>query len=78
MEVTEYVNKLVRAEHGIPMTNESDRLVDTGCDSFGIVMVLLELENKYGIYAKEELKKLDIEGITLGSILERIANASTK
>jgi acyl carrier protein len=49
-EIIPFVNKAIREEHGMPLVNGSDKLIDTGCDSFGVVMVLLALEDKYGIY----------------------------
>ena len=43
-EITEFVNKRIRHEHGKAMRDRADKLVDTGIDSFGITMVILELE----------------------------------
>lgn len=75
-EVTVYVNRIVREEHGMPMKVDEDKLIDTGVDSFGIVMVLLALEDKYGVYDKEELSKIVVEELTLGAIVNRVLNES--
>ena len=73
----EFINKVVREEHGMPMRTEEDKFVDTGCDSFGIVMVLLAIEDKYNVYSKEEMKGLVIEELTLGNMLDRIASENS-
>lgn len=73
----EFINKVVREEHGMPMRTEEDKLVDTGCDSFGVVMVLLAIEDKYKVYSKEEMKGLVIEELTLGNMLDRIASENS-
>lgn len=77
LAVKEFINKVVREEHGMPMRTEEDKLVDTGCDSFGIVMVLLAIEDKYKVYNKEEMKGLVIEELTLGNMLDRIASENS-
>ena len=77
LAVKEFINKVVREEHGMPMRTEEDKFVDTGCDSFGIVMVLLAIEDKYNVYSKEEMKGLVIEELTLGNMLDRIASENS-
>ena len=75
-ELIEFINDLVREEHGMPMTKLTDKLVDTGVDSFGVVMVLMGIGKEYDVY--NELDKEDIPNITLGSIIKRIQDESTK
>ena len=36
-EITQFVNKLIKHEHGKAMRDRADKLVDTGIDSFGII-----------------------------------------
>lgn len=77
-EIITFINRVVRAEHGMPMKNDDDKLVETGCDSFGITMILLELDNEYGVYTRDELKNIVIQELTLGTIVERVQNETRK
>lgn len=71
-DIVVFLNKTIREEHGMPLVNGNDKLVDTGIDSFGVVMVLLALEDKYGIYTKDELKAVIVEELTLDDIVNRV------
>ena len=75
-ELIEFINDLVREEHGMPMTKLTDRLVETGVDSFGVAMVMLEISREYDVYNQPQNE--NIPGITLGSIIKRIQDESTK
>ena len=77
-EITQFVNKLVRREHGKAMRDKTDRLVDTGIDSFGITMVIIELGSKYGILTDEQLTRVEIENLTLGSIIDMVLDENRK
>ena len=72
LAIKEFINKIVREEHGMPMRTEEDKLVDTGCDSFGITMVLLNLDQKYNAFNDEWIKNNPVEEWTLGSIIDRV------
>lgn len=71
-DIVVFLNKTIREEHGMPLVNGNDKLVDTGIDSFGVVMVLLALEDKYGVYTKDELKVVIVEELTLDDIVNRV------
>ena len=73
-EILEVLNQAIREEHGMPLVNDEDILIDSGIDSFGTVMVLNELCERYDVYCNEELKTTPILGLTLGDIIERIQN----
>jgi acyl carrier protein len=77
-EAVTFINDKVREEHGMPMRTDGSKLVETGIDSFGTVMILLELENEYGVYSKEELKTVAVEELTLGDMVNRILNEGNK
>ena len=77
-EITQFVNKLIRQEHGKAMRDRTDKLVDTGIDSFGITMVILELENEYGILTNEQLARIEIKDITLGDIIDMVLDENRK
>ena len=71
-DIVVFLNKTIREEHGMPLVNGSDKLVETGVDSFGTIMVILALEDKYGVYAKDELTTVVVEGLTLDDIVNRV------
>ena len=77
-EIIQFVNKRIRHEHGKAMRDRTDKLVDTGIDSFGITMVILELEMEYGILTDEQLTRIDIEDITLGDIIDMVLDENRK
>ena len=77
-EITQFVNKVIRHEHGKAMRDRADKLVDTGIDSFGITMVILELENEYGILTNEQLTRIEIKDITLGDIIDMVLDENRK
>ena len=71
-DIVVFLNKTIREEHGMPLVNGSDKLVETGIDSFGVVMVLLALEDKYGVYTKDELNTVAVEELTLDDIVSKV------
>ena len=77
-EITQFVNKRIRHEHGKAMRDRADKLVDTGIDSFGITMVIIELEGKYGILTNEQLTGVEIKDITLGDIIDMVLDENRK
>ena len=77
-EITQFVNKRIRHEHGKAMRDRTDKLVDTGIDSFGITMVILELEIEYGILTDEQLTTIEIKDITLGDIIDMVLDENRK
>ena len=77
-EITQFVNKRIRHEHGKAMRDRTDKLVDTGIDSFGITMVIIELEGKYGILTNEQLTRIEIKDITLGDIIDMVLDENRK
>ena len=77
-EITQFVNRRIRHEHGKAMRDRTDKLVDTGIDSFGITMVILELEMEYGILTDEQLTTIEIKDITLGDIIDMVLDENRK
>ena len=77
-EITQFVNKVIRQEHGKAMRDRADKLVDTGIDSLGITIVILELETKYGILTDEQLTRIEIKDITLGDIIDMVLDENRK
>ena len=77
-EITQFVNKVIRQEHGKAMRDRADKLVDTGIDSLGITIVILELETEYGILTDEQLTRIEIKDITLGDIIDMVLDENRK
>ena len=67
------INRLIRDEHG-KRVKPSDKLVDSEVDSFGLTMVLLELDELYGCFGKEWFKETSIPDLTIQDMLDRIEN----
>lgn len=71
------LNTFIRAEHGNRVTLE-DKLIDSGLDSFGLVMVLADMDGEYGCYGKSWFQEVNIPELTVKDLLDRIPNENTK
>ena len=89
-EVLSVINKLIREEHGNYVTMDS-KLQDACIDSFGVTVLFLELDSKYGKFNNEWFKSVTnwvdevdsdgtilVSGITIRDIVERALDESTK
>lgn len=66
------LNELIEEEHGIELT-ETDKLVDSGMDSFGTTMVLLALDQRFDKkFDANWTKSVNIDELTVKDILDRI------
>lgn len=73
-EVLTYLNKLIRAEKGNRVTEESTWL-DASVDSFGTVMVFMALDSKYdyfrkGGYGEDPFKEIPYTTLTVKEIID--------
>jgi len=69
------INKLIRTEHGTKVSIDS-LLKDSGMDSFGFSMVIMELDNKYGCFDNEWFDSNVDDNLTVRTLVERVLNAS--
>lgn len=65
------INELIESEYGESI-EEHQKLIESGIDSFGLTMVLVELDQKYNIYPKEVFRNLVFEKITAKSVIDDI------
>lgn len=71
-EILKYINKVVKKEHGKPVT-EDNCILDTELDSFSYAIFWLSLENKYGkFYTEEEVNKLDYSKTSIKTIIDKV------
>lgn len=71
-EILKYINKVVKKEHGKPVTEDSC-ILDTELDSFSYAIFWLSLENKYGkFYTEEEVNKLDYSKTSIKTIIDKV------
>ena len=73
-EILEYFNKLIREEKGNRLSIDS-RWKDADVDSFGTVIVFMEMDTKYGYFTKAGLgdnpfKEIPYDTITAREIVE--------
>ena len=77
MEALEYMNELIREEHGNRVTMES-KWSDAEVDSFGTTMVFLAMDEKYGCYSNDWFRSVtNWKDMPVIEILERITNEGT-
>ena len=61
-EILEVINNLIVEEHGEKITEE-DSIVDSGVDSFGIIVVFTSLENMYPNFVFGTEKEMNLKYI---------------
>lgn len=71
------INELIESEMGTPITEE-DKIIDSGIDSFGMSMVILELNGKYGVYNQTEFENLDFANLTMADAIDRVLEEEQK
>lgn len=79
-EILDFINKLVREEHGNTLTIE-DLFIKSDMDSFGTTMVFMELNEKYGCFEDKWFRALSIDDwkvLTVKDLIERVTNEGSK
>ena len=69
----EFVVKVLE-EYDADDTELSTRVVDTGIDSFGVAMLFLELDTKYGCFPASEDQSSKVESYTVKDLVDIINN----
>ena len=73
--VLDLINEVL--EDNLGNVSTEDTLVkDTGVDSFGIVMLLLALDEQYGCFPTGFEESVDYEVLTLGHLIDRVIECS--
>ena len=72
-DILQYINDALEEEHGAPIGCE-DTLISSGVDSFGLTMVLVNIDHKYNIYPKEVFSTLNFAEVTADDVIERVLN----
>jgi|GEM_PF-6063692 hypothetical protein len=67
MEMFEYYKEIVKDENG-EVTSKDQKLICTGIDSFGVIMVLNELDSKYPYLGDSKLESLDFDTLTFNDL----------
>lgn len=57
------INELIEEEHGTPIITEQ-AIVESGVDSFGLLMILNTINIKYSVWTNEEFAKIDFSKIS--------------
>lgn len=57
------MNELIEEEHGTPIIAEQ-AIVESGVDSFGLLMILNTINIKYSVWTNEEFAKIDFSKIS--------------
>lgn len=70
-EILEEINELIKSEEGNSISVE-DLMTASEIDSFGLTMVVISLDDKYGIWTPKELENLDFAILTPKIIIQKI------
>lgn len=71
-ELLDEINEKLEEEHADNTITEKGALVDSGVDSFGLTMTLVDISNKYEIYPKEEFRNINFAKITAKDVIDKI------
>ena len=74
-EILETLNKAIRNEKGNRVTIDS-KWTDAEVDSFGTVMIMMELDSKYGIFknvldGEDQFKGINFEELTIRELVQK-------
>lgn len=68
-EILEVINEIIETEHGVAVT-ENSLLEDAEIDSFAVLMVFLELDEKFEAFPKEKFETVEFKGLTIKDIID--------
>ena len=68
-EILEVINEIIETEHGVAVT-ENSLLEDAEIDSFAVLMVFLELDEKFEAFPKEKFETIEFKGLTIKDIID--------
>lgn len=64
------INDILIDEGSNDAITEDTKLTLAGVDSFGVLMVLVAIDDKYNVYSKENFGKIDFKEITPKDIID--------
>jgi len=71
-EIEKVIKEIIESENGIYTHNE-DLPINMGLDSFGITVLFLELDERFGVYGeKDAFKHIDFSTLTINNILDKV------
>lgn len=70
-ELLAEINEVIEHEYGTAI-DENATLASSGVDSFGLIMVVTTISDKYELYTSKEFKKLKFEELTAKDLIDRI------
>lgn len=68
-ELLEVINEIIETEHGVAVT-ENSLLEDAEIDSFAVLMVFLELDEKFEAFPKEKFETIEFKDLTIKDIID--------
>jgi acyl carrier protein len=75
-DIIEKVNEILVSENAKPLEDENDLLIDSELDSFGYVILWIELNEEYKCFSVEYVNEIDYDSYKLKDLIQRIQNAS--
>ena len=66
----------ILTEQGASVTTPETKIVESGIDSFGIVMILLELDEEFGCFGREYEDTTDMRTLRIQDLYDRITECS--
>lgn len=81
-EVLDSINSMIVEEYGNSLTMQ-DKLIDSGLDSLGMSLFLIQLDSKFGVLADKqegvsEFDHLDIENLTVRDLVNKCVLLTTQ
>lgn len=76
-DILNKLNAFIVEENGIPISITS-AMKDAKLDSFGITMVIADMDGEYECFPKEWFTTVDWDNLTIENIVEKVINESPK
>jgi acyl carrier protein len=73
-DIIEKVNEILVSENAKPLEDENDLLIDSELDSFGYVILWIELNEEYKCFPVEYVNEIDYDSYKLKDLIQRIQN----
>ena len=74
-DIYEIIEEIVDDNDGA-VEDGTQLLVHTGIDSFGVAMVLLELDNTFKCFSKEYETGIDLSNYSINDMIDRVEECS--
>lgn len=75
-DIIDKVNEILVTENAKPLEDKNDLLINSELDSFGYIILWIELNEEYKCFPVEYVNEIDYDSYKLKDLIKRIENAN--